>query len=135
MNTGFAGVVNGIYTLRDCVLFRLTPRCVGETGEIMGGLIDGYAFAAVSGAEADDYMRRVTDDGGSAEKVCRCNVVRLFGLGLGGGGVFCRILRAFADEQICCYGASVSECGIALALPCDKSDRAVELLTDCFLKR
>jgi len=133
MNIGFDGIVNGIYTVRDCVLLRLSSMdpCIG--GEIMHGLLGGYAFSAVREKDAEKYTKDADGRKGAAQ-VCPCNVVRIFGIGLVGGGVLCKVLRVLGECGICVYGASASECGIALALPREESRMAVDALSRALLR-
>ena len=132
MNIGFDGIVNGIYTVYDCVLLRLSSIKSCIDSELMCGLLGGYAFSAVSAEDAMRYTENV-DTGERAEVVCPCNVVRIFGIGLVGGGVLCKVLRILGECGICVYGASASECGIALALPREKSCIAVDALSRALL--
>lgn len=133
MNIGFDGIVNGIYTVYNCVLMRLSSHdfCIG--GEVMHGLLGGYAFSAVREKDAGEYMKDA-DGCNGATWVWPCNVVRIFGIGLVGGGVLCKVLRVLGECGICVYGASASECGIALALPREKSRAAVDALSRALLR-
>ena len=76
------------------------------------------------------------EDGGYdiGRAVCKCHVIRLFGIGLVGGGILCRVMRLLGNAGICFYGASVSECGIAIALPRERLSEALRILSSALLE-
>ena len=121
MQNGFFGVVNGFYTVPDCVMLDCGREVPEECeGELMRSYCGKKVFCLVK--EEDACNKNGT-------QVCRCHVLRLFGIGLVGGGVLCRIMRALGKAGICFYGASVSECGIALALPRESFSDALRILS------
>ena len=121
MQNGFEGIVSGLFTIPNCVMTECkhdTQYCDG--GEIMQSLVCGKAFRVVS----EDGFDAVND-----HAVCRCHVVRLFGIGMVGGGVFCKVMKVLGEAGIGFYGASLSECGIAIALPRDRLAETVRLIS------
>jgi len=74
MQTGFDGVVHGICGEGDCIMARCGPQtALGD--ELMRSLYSGKAYCVYKNGE------RVC-----GEVICPCCVVRLFGVGLAGGG-------------------------------------------------
>ncbi len=126
MQNGFEGIVNGLYTVPNCVMLDCGTDVPSDCdGEIMRSYCGGRSFCLIKEEEH------------SAETgmpVCKCHVVRLFGIGMVGGGVLCRVMRVLGRAGICFYGASVSECGIALALPRERFAEAVRILSAEFLE-
>ena len=123
MQTGFDGVVHGICGEGDCIMARCGPQtALGD--ELMRSLYYGKAYCVYKNGE------RVC-----GEVICPCCVVRLFGVGLVGCGVLCRALRLLWRYEINFYGASVSECGIALALPRERMEEAISVLSAELLEK
>ncbi len=121
MQNGFDGIVNGLYTVPNCIMIDLGTDTNGYSDcEIMRSYSGGRSFCLL---REEDYR----SDRGKA--VCRCHALRMFGIGLVGGGVLCKVIRLLGNAGICFYGASVSECGITLALPCEKLTEAVRILS------
>ncbi len=125
MQNGFEGVVNGLYTVPNCVMLDCGNEapCTGGA-EIMQSYCGGRLFSLMKEEDCKDEADNA---------VCKCHVLRLFGIGMVGGGVLCRVFRVLGNAGICFYGASVSECGIALALPRERLSEAVRLLAAEFL--
>ena len=121
MQNGFEGIVNGLYTVLNCIM--LEP---GDDAELCDGceIVRSYSggrmFCLVREEDCPDKV-------GNA--VCKCHALRIFGIGLVGGGVLCRVMRVLGRAGICFYGASVSECGITLALPRERLSECVRVLS------
>lgn len=125
MQNGFEGIVNGLYTVPNCVMLDCGEAQSAECrGEIMQSYCGGKLFRIVQ-----------EEEGVSENAVCKCHVLRLFGIGLVGGGVLCKVMRILGKAGICFYGVSVSECGIALALPREKLGEAVCVLSAALLAK
>ena len=121
MQNGFDGIVYGFYTVPNCILLDCDAVLPSDLGDdVMLAYSGGRAFRLIKEAEAA---------GQQGKAVCKCHVVRIFGIGLVGGGVLCRVMRALGSVGVCFYGASVSECGIALALPRERLADAVRVLS------
>ena len=124
MQNGFEGIVNGLYTVPNCVMLDCGTEVPSSCdGEIMRSYCGGRLFCLVK------------EDGGYdiGRAVCKCHVIRLFGIGLVGGGILCRVMRLLGNAGICFYGASVSECGIAIALPRERLSEALRILSSALL--
>lgn len=127
MQNGFDGIVSGLYTIPNCVMTECDINAAYEQNEdVMYSLVGGKAFRLVSESNYDENNNR---------PACRCHVARLFGIGMVGGGVFCRIMRMLGEAGIGFYGASISECGIAIALPRERFEEAVRLLSRNLLEQ
>ena len=121
MQNGFDGIVYGLYTVPDCVMLDCGAEAPCDfEDDVMIGYTGGRAFRLKRESEMQNQY---------VKAVCKCHVIRIFGIGLVGGGVLCRALRVLGKAGICFYGASVSECGIALALPRESLSEAVRALS------
>ena len=133
MKNEFSGKVSGVYRINGCVLCRCDNKGkfvnVFSCGEVMHSYYGKGECVALSKELASSFLSNVRLLGAYAEPVCDCTVIRVFGVGLSGGGILCRALKELGNASVFPLGVSASECGLAFALCTEQSERAFDVLS------
>lgn len=129
MHREFDGIVSSIRSIGNCMLVRCDEYSLTDTEALMYSSYNGSAFCVVNKSEEKSFFGALADKNICADRICDCGLVRIYGIGLVGGDVLCRVLRTLYNWDISVLAVFCSELGIALALPAGTEGKALQALT------
>ena len=132
MKNEFSGTVSGIYKFDDCILCRYKKANsfsgIFTDADIMRNYYGGEECVVIPACAEKETLEAARRTGCAVDTVCPCAVIRLFGIGLAGGGVLCKALRCLSGASVFPLGTSISECGLTFAVRSADAEAAWRLL-------